>query len=299
MRVVALSKKQYIGCMKTLATLILLISSTTILAKVDAATAAYYSGTENLEGYKLKTALHLKIKGHTNRGYGALMNVYFQSDADKTYDNDGSIVDMYSENPRSYDDYNFRSKKDKCGNYRGEADCFNREHVFPQGSFNKAQPMRSDFFHVYPTDGYVNNRRGSYPFGEVDNAEWTSSNGSKVGQNTFGSYDGRVFEPIDEFKGDIARALLYFATRYEDRIRSFNHKMLNGTTTQVYADWFIQLLLKWHKMDPVSDHERQRNKIGFHYQGNRNPFIDYPEFVEKIWGHSGAGRVQQSRRQQY
>ena len=71
--------------------------------------------------------------------------------------------------------------------------------------------MRHDFFHIYPSDGYVNNRRGHLSFGEVSQASWESSNGSKVGMNIFEREGNMVFEPIDEFKGDIARALLYFA----------------------------------------------------------------------------------------
>ncbi len=248
--------------------------------------SGFYSEVDTESGYKLKTALKNIVKRtHRNRGYGALMNVYFKSDADKTYDNDGSIVDMYSENPTSYDSYKFATKGKKCGSYKKESDCFNREHLFPQSIFGKAAPMRSDFFHVYPTDGYVNGRRSNHPFGEVNKASWTSKNGSKLGSNTTQGYRGKVFEPIDEFKGDIARALFYFATRYEDRISSWSHPMLNGTKDQVYQTWFVKLLLKWHKMDPVSAHEIRRNEIGSKYQGNRNPFIDNPEWIESIWGH--------------
>ncbi len=257
--------------------------SSSVFAVAD---KGFYNEVKSLSGYKLKTALKKIVKRtHINRGYGSLMNVYFNSDADTTYNGDGSIVDMYSENPSSYDPYQFSKKGQKCGNYQKESDCFNREHVFPQGIFNKAAPMRSDFFHVYPTDGYVNGRRSNFPFGEVDRPVWVSANGSKLGNNTTDGYNGRVFEPIDEFKGDIARALLYFATRYEDRVTSWNHTMLNGTSDQVYADWFIKLLVKWHKMDPVSEHEMKRCDIGEKYQGNRNPFIDNPQWVEDIWGH--------------
>lgn len=245
----------------------------------------YYSGVENLSGYALKTALKDKIKkSHKDRGYGSLMNVYFKSDADRSFENDGSIVDIYSEEPSSYDPYTFDSKADKCGSYKKESDCFNREHLFPQSVFHKSNPMRSDIHHVFPTDGYVNGKRSSYPFGEVKNPRWTSKNGSKLGVNTFGSYTGTVFEPIDEFKGDVARALLYFATRYEERIANWGHDMLNGTRDQVYANWFIALLIKWHKQDPVSQHEINRNDIAQKYQGNRNPFVDHPEWVERIWG---------------
>lgn len=278
--------------MNKLAKLILSISfsfglvATPAIAYEDPQVAvAYYQKVEDLSGFKLKTALKNLLKStHNDRGYGALISIYFESDVDETYDGDGTIVDMYSESPNSPDSYDYASKREACGSYRREADCFNREHIFPQGTFHKRYPMRSDFFHIYPTDGYVNGHRSNYPFGEVSNPEWTSTNGSKRGINTYGSYRGVVFEPIDEFKGDIARALLYFATRYEDKVSSWNHPMLNGSRDVVYSSWFISLLLKWHKQDPVSLHESHRNQVGYKYQGNRNPFIDHPEWVEKIWG---------------
>jgi endonuclease I len=268
--------------MKTLATLIFVISSPLF---ADSSVQQYYSSVKGLKGYKLKTGLKKILKNsHMDRGYGALINVYFKSDTDKTYDKDGSLVDMYSEDPNYKDDYGYKSKSQVCGSYRGESDCFNREHLVPQSSFNKRQPMRNDFFHVYPSDGYVNGRRSNHPFGEVDRPTWESRNGSKLGSNTYGGFRGTVFEPIDEFKGDIARALLYFAVRYEDRVESFNHKMFDGSKNQVFASWFLAMLFKWHKMDPVSKHEVHRNNIGFKFQGNRNPFIDHPEWVTKIWG---------------
>lgn len=269
--------------MKNLVKLIVVISSTYQFAFASPK-AVFYAGLENESGFALKTKLNQKLRStHRDNGYGALISVYFKSDIDTTYENDGSIMDIYSEDPTSYDPYNFRTKKNVCGSYRQESDCFNREHLFPQSSFDKQRPMRTDFFHIFPTDGYVNGHRSNYAFGEISNPTWVSRNGSKLGKNTVGKYRGTVFEPIDEFKGDIARALLYFATRYEHRIKTFHHVMLNGTKDQVYADWFLSLLLKWHKQDPVSAHEIHRNEIGFQFQGNRNPFIDHPEWVEKIW----------------
>lgn len=246
---------------------------------------AYYKPATGLSGYQLKTAVKSIItNNHRDRGYDELIPIYFESDADLDFDRDGSILDMYSEDPRGRDSYTYSSPEQACGNYNEESDCFNREHLFPQSIFHKRRPMRNDFFQVFPTDGYVNNRRGSLPFGEVADPEWISQNGCKVGPNTFGNYRGKVFEPIDEFKGDIARALLYFATRYEDQIADWQHEMLNGTSSQVYEDWFLELLIKWHESDPVSAHEKRRNEVGFRFQGNRNPFVDHPEWVQQIWG---------------
>lgn len=158
----------------------------------------YYASITNESGYELKTAIKSIIsRGHQDRGYAALIKVYLTSDVDTTYDGDESIVDMYSENPNQQDSYNFSKDQQACGTYRGEADCFNREHIFPQSSFNSRYPMRSDFFHIYPTDGYVNNRRGHLSFGEVDRVKWESKNGSKVGTNAFEHEGNTVFEPIE------------------------------------------------------------------------------------------------------
>jgi endonuclease I len=252
----------------------------------------YYNSANGLTGYSLKTQLKTIISnGHEDQGYGALYDAYVTSDNDTFYENDNTVLDMYSENPTGTDSYNYNHNDRKCGNYNSENDCYNREHIFPQGFFNEQLPMRTDIHHVVPSDGYVNNRRGNYPFGEVSNSTWTSNNGSKVGQNTYGSYSGVVFEPIDEFKGDIARMLLYFAVRYEDDVTSntwdshtTTNNPLNGTNDQVYETWYLQLLYKWHNEDQVSDREILRNNEAYDFQGNRNPFIDHPEYVQDIWG---------------
>lgn len=268
--------------MKTLALLIVTLTSFSTFASNSL--DAYYAGTNTKNGFELKTALKEIIKNsHKPKSYSALFSVYLTSDLDTTYENDGSIMDIYSENPRGQDEYNFSKAKDKCGNYKEESDCFNREHLFPQSIFKKAAPMRSDFFHVFPADGAVNGMRSNFPFGEVKIAKKISKNGSKLGNNTTSGYRGLVFEPIDEFKGDVARALLYFATRYEDRISVWKHDMLDGSKHRVYKKWFITLLMKWHKADPVSKHEVLRNNAGQKFQGNRNPFIDHPEYVDLIW----------------
>lgn len=254
-------------------------------------TGYYDSATGS--GYMLKTQLKVIISnGHTDQGYGALYNAYMNTDNDSFYENDNTVLDMYSENPTGADPYNYAHNGRTCGNYNSENDCYNREHIFPQGFFNSQTPMRTDIHHVVPSDGYVNGIRGSYPFGEVSNPNYTSDNGSKRGPNTFDSFSGTVFEPIDEFKGDIARMLLYFATRYEDEVTdnswdahdSSVNNPLNGTNDQVYEDWYIRLLYKWHTDDPVSAREVTRNNEAYNFQGNRNPFIDHPEYVNMIWG---------------
>lgn len=253
--------------------------------------SGYYNSATG-SGYTLKTQLKSIIKnGHIDKGYGALYNAYIKTDNDAFYENDNTVLDMYSEKPSSSDPYNYNHNTRKCGNYNSENDCYNREHIFPQGFFNSKYPMRSDIHHVVPSDGYVNGKRSNFPFGEVNSATWTSSNGSKLGSNTTEGYTNTVFEPLDEFKGDIARMLFYFATRYEDDVTSSTwdahtvaNNPLNGTNNQVYEDWYIKLLYKWHTDDPVNQREITRNNEAYIFQGNRNPFIDHPEYVNNIWG---------------
>lgn len=268
-----------------------LLFSTLFTAACAQIPTGYYDSAEGLQGYELKTALKEIIDGHSVLSYGSLDNYYIQTDKDLYYENDNSLLDVYSEKPNGPDAYNYGfGESDQCGNYNSEADCWNKEHIFPQGFFNEQLPMRTDLHQVIPTDGYVNNRRSNYPFGEVGSATWTSTNGSKVGSNTTPGYSGTVFEPIDEFKGDIARILLYFATRYEDEVNTGGwsspnaaNNPLDGSHDQVYEDWYIDLLLSWHAQDPVSQKEIDRNNRVYQIQGNRNPFVDHPEFVNRIW----------------
>ena len=210
---------------------------------------------------------------------------------DKYYEKDNTILDMYSENPSSSDSYNFTPITNQCGNYSGEGVCYNREHSFPQSWFNKNSPMKTDIHHIFATDGYVNGKRSNHPFGEVGTATWTSKNGSKLGPARTGlGYTGTVFEPIDQFKGDFARAYFYMATRYQDKIAGWEKNgtggadaVLNGTSDVVFEDWAIDMLKVWHDNDPVSQKEIDRNAAAFIFQGNRNPFIDHPEYVRNIW----------------
>ena len=244
----------------------------------------YYNATSGLTGYPLKTALKSIItNGHNDRGYGSLYSGYVTADADNFYDNDGSVLDMYSENPSGADNYFYTHNNRNCGNYNSENDCYNREHLLPQSVFNSASPMKNDIHFVVPSDGYVNGQRSNLPFGEVTSTTWTSQNGSKKGPCSFPGYSNLVFEPIDEFKGDIARCMLYFATRYESQVSSWSWGPLNGTSNQVYDQWFVNLLVKWHLQDTVNQREIVRNNASYTYQGNRNPYIDHPEWVTQIW----------------
>lgn len=137
---------------------LLLLSFLAIGFLVNAqAPAGYYSSTQGKTGFALKTELSQIISsGHNTLSYGALWTAYQTSDVDTYYENDGSVLDIYSENPSSTDPYNFVFGSDQCGNYSGESSCYNREHLFPKSWFNDQSPMYTDIHHIYPTDGYVN-----------------------------------------------------------------------------------------------------------------------------------------------
>ncbi len=263
--------------------------STTTPPVVD----GYYQAASGKTGYALKTALFNIINNHTSRGYSAVWTLVKDADIDRYYENDGSILDMYSEKPAGSDAISFTKVTDQCGQYSQEGDCYNREHSFPKSWFGgKVEPMNSDGHHLFATDGYVNAKRSNWPFGEVATATYVSSNGSKLGQaSTSLGYSGTVFEPIDEFKGDFARAYFYMATRYENVVGNWEGNssnadaVLDGSSSTVFEPWMLNMLKRWHKNDPVSEKEQNRNQQVFEFQGNRNPFIDHPEFIEQIWGN--------------
>lgn len=248
--------------------------------------AGYYN-TATGTGYILKTQLFNKIKGHTNNSYGGLWITYSTSDRDSFYENDNSILDIYSEKPSTSDPYVYQYSTSQCGIYVTEGSCYNREHIIPQSVFGSASPMYEDAHFVIPADGYVNGMRSNHPHGNVATATWTSQNGSKRGTSAVAGYTGTVFEPLDEFKGDIARMYFYFATRYENLVANYgSFPMFNGTSNQVFAPSFLNLLVTWHNQDPVSPREITRNNAIYLRQNNRNPFIDHPEYVGLIWGNS-------------
>ena len=223
------------------------------------------------------------ISDHNDVGYDGLYTVYQKSDSRA----DGSVWDMYS-------DCRFSHSGDRCGSYGRVCDCFNREHSVPQSWFSGSH-MKSDAFHVYPTDGYVNNQRGNHPFGECANGTYLSSQArGKLGSSTFSGYSGTVFEPDDEYKGDFARSYFYMVACYygNNMTKSDGSDMFTYTGNKAgLTDYAVRLLLKWHRQDPVSDKETARNDAVYSYQKNRNPFIDYPCLAEYIWGDKKGQKI--------
>ena len=258
-----------------------LISALTLLASFafGQIPPGYYDNAVGDTGITMKISLYNIIKGHTVVSYSSLKSTYHEITDKKP---DGKVWDMYSDVPGGTPPYTYSFiAADQCGNYSVEGDCYNREHSFPQSWFNSSSPMKSDLFHVYPTDGKVNGMRSSYPYGEVSAPTKTSLNGSKLGPNTSAGYSGTVFEPLDEYKGDFARTYFYMATRYYSEDGSWSsNDMTNGAEPK---PWALDLLYQWHMQDTVSQKEIDRNNAVYGIQNNRNPFIDHPEWVDTVW----------------
>ena len=246
----------------------------------------YYKTASLSSGQSLLYSLHDIIKNPKVVAYKALWSIYDETDV--KVGKNGKLVywDMYSNVEHEVGKYS--------GGNASEGAGMNKEHSIPQSWFGEASPMVSDAFHVYPTDCYVNNMRSSYPFGEVASPKKTSGNGSKLGTCTFPGYTGTAFEPIDEYKGDFARTYFYFATCYYDKnIRQTSNAQAVFTNSYPYlSNYAVQLFTKWHMEDPVSQKEIDRNEAVYNVQGNRNPFIDHPEWSTIIWGGTyGGGSV--------
>ena len=237
----------------------------------------YYNSANGKTGDELKVALHNIIKGHSEVSYSGLLDAYAYTDCDAN----GKIWDIYS---------NYHYELNQNGSsFPNEGAGWNREHTWPQSWFNEKSTPRTDLFHVYPTDGYVNAQRSSYPYGEVNNPTYTSGNGSKLGPCATSGYSGTVFEPIDEFKGDIARSYFYMSVRYYDEDSDWRTSGM--TNKSEIKTWAMTMLLRWSDEDPVSQKEIDRNNAVYGYQNNRNPFIDHPEYARMIWDPNWQGGV--------
>lgn len=144
----------------------------------------------------------------------------------------------------------------------------NAEHLWPQTYFNSSMPMVADLHQLASTFETPNSRRGSLKFTKVSKALYSTSSGSKLGA------DG--FEPADAVKGNVARAMLYFVTRYYDR---------NIRSGMNYKDFWtrnVPMFLEWNRQDPPDANELRRNNLVAQFQGNLNPFIDDPALADRI-----------------
>ena len=272
---------------------------------------SYYTSVNGKSGKDLFDAVHTVAKtGYKSLSYNGLWTAYCAIDLNAS----GYVWDMYS-NATSY----------TCGsskqgaNSSKEGDAYNREHSIPKswfGGTTDEDTPGTDLFHVVPVDGYINTMRNNQAFGEVSVPSYTSQSGCKKGTpksisvantilNPSGSASATcsstpVFEPMDEYKGDFARGYLGTMTMWAngdyDPFTSDNGESIFNTAYDAahyygLTDYGVALLLKWHREDPVSAKEIARNNGIQNQQGNRNPFIDYPELVEYIWGNKAEQTV--------
>lgn len=237
----------------------------------------YYDPAAGRYGEDLRAALYGIINGHNVLANSELWSAF--STTDRKPNN--TVWDMYSDVPDGTPAYTYQFGTDQCGTYSGEGDCFNREHSFPQSWFNGEPPADTDLFHLYPTDAWANQKRANNAYGEVGSTTWVGSNGSKLGQCTYPGCSGLVFEPIDAYKGDLARSYFYMLVRYLPDLDNWTSPMMSNGE---FLPWAESMLLEWHDSDPVSTKELDRNNDVYNIQGNRNPFIDNPQWVSSIWG---------------
>jgi endonuclease I len=249
--------------------------STKLNLTFDPIPSDYYSGTLNLEGDSLKDALHQIIKEHKEYSYGNVWDILKETDIDTQ--NISNVIGIYS---------GFSMKADD--EYDG-GKGWNREHVWAKsyGDFGTTMGAGTDLHHIRAEDVSTNSARNNRTFSEAEKL-YVDTSGTYHGETSSNTSDTAwIWEPRDEVKGDVARMIFYMVVRYEgenepdleltDSLKSKNSKTPNHGKKSV--------LINWHKIDPVSNYERYRNHIIYKkYQRNRNPFIDHPEFVTKIWG---------------
>ena len=263
----------------------------------------YYKGVDGKSGAdNILDALNSIINGHTVINYDGLEPYYKLTDfyAD-------TLWDIYSTCRFDYEDANPQQTK--------VCDGWNKEHVVCQ-SWLGSGAMVSDLYNVYPTDARVNNFRSNYPYGEV-NAEngfgitkdddkhalgklGTSTHGAIPNYSTTSNYTDskyRVFEPHDNYKGDLARTLMYMVARYRSNtLNDGNGKAMFVASKTNFTDYAREMLLRWHRQDPVSLKEIDRNQAIYDsIQHNRNPFIDYPDLAEYVWGNKVGQAVDLSK----
>lgn len=261
---------------------------------------AYWSSADGKSGKELWTAVSAQTNaGYSSIGYKGLYTAYLKTDVYPAgHPKAGKIWDMYGECAFE--------KSNTCGNYNGVCDCYNREHSIPQSWWGGGtNGIGNDIFHVLPTDGKVNGVRSNYEYGVVNGGtnwvgnkfgsagSWSTDKktiASSAGEVINGS--GSVFEPKPEYKGDIARGLMGTIIKWQQSNLTTGNNFFTGVYTAQQnfglTKKAVVLLMKWHREDPVSQKEIDRNNGIQQTQGNRNPFIDYPYLAEYIWGeHAG------------
>lgn len=230
----------------------------------------YYASVSGLQGNALKAALNDIIKNHTRYDYSpCTWEILKQADEHPADPN--SVIGIYTRRAI------LKTDRDQGGN---TPDYWNREHVWPKGHGfpNSGQYAYTDTHMLRASDKSVNADRGNRDF---------ASGGIQHSECTGCYYTADTWEPPDAVKGDIARIMFYMVVRYEgsDSSSTPDLELVDNTTAsgQPLMGELCELL-QWHIDDPVSAAETGRNGVIYSWQGNRNPFIDHPEYALPIWG---------------
>lgn len=249
----------------------------------------YYASLEGKSDNELRdaiTALTQRDKRVT--AYMSLREAYAVTD----YYTFGNLCDMYS-----YRSGTYRYPSGESGDYEESTSVYNREHSLVKsywGHNNSSSTAQfTDIVHVIPTNGYVNTERGTMPYGETLSPTQIFGNGTRIGPSSLSGTSVNVFEPIDEYKGDIARIYFYMLTCYNtvNMTKNNNARVVfsYGSGHGRFTTYSKDLFMQWSRQDPISDKERNRNNGIQSIQGNRNPFVDLPNLAEYLWGeHVGT-----------
>lgn len=254
-------------------TALLLIFTVSVFAQKE-----YYTPVDGVKGgAELKTALYNLIKDHKNISYGSGVDntwgAFYYTDA-VVENGKRRVLDMYS------------NKKRYFGSKGNAVEGMNIEHSVAKswwdGTKNNAY---HDLHHLNPSDQDANSRKSNYPLGELTSVSW--ENGvTFVGEANIDGSTQNAYEPCDEYKGDFARVFMYMFTCYQDFTWKYTWMNYEKSTYPTLKPWAVKMLLKWHRQDPVSEKEVNRNNAVYEIQGNRNPFVDYPQLADYVWGDS-------------
>ena len=250
----------------------------------------YYDAMNGKKKEALKAAVKTCVASHTRLEYYPLPNNWRYTDTyPELYNGSVRWWEMYSDNI-----YLITANQSPTSSF--SANKMQREHSVPKSWWKKNNdveytPAYTDLMNLLPSDGTANQAKSNYPFGEVEEVRATFDNGcTKVGVPAAGQGGGSalVFEPADEYKGDFARGIFYMACVYDDLpwVTTYIYNMFQQNAWPTLKGWAYNTLLEWHRSDPVSQKEIDRNNAVESQQGNRNPFIDFPNLAEYIWGSS-------------
>jgi endonuclease I len=274
----------------------------------------YYSSVEGLKGDELVGELYSIIGEHTEYDYDSSSDreIYKIIDRNRSLsplsEAESAAYD-YNDNPyivKLYADYNDDLEKaDRFKNEGASRVSFDKEHIRAQslGNFGRNSGAGADFFMLRPGDTVGNqSAHSNYNFSEPESAvtSYNNDHGTYVGRNGYiDGYSQKVFEPIDEYKGDIARAMFYMPACYYvwKDVEHPKLQLVNGSPNAVTASASqaglagdLATLLNWNEEDPVSEYEKKRaDLIYYNYQGNRNPFVDHPEWARIAYDENYVG----------